>query len=259
MNTKFDMGFIGHFAIDDFKTKYAGSLFGFVWAFAQPIITVIIYWFVFQVGFQNEPVNGIPFIIWLVSGIVPWFFISDAIVNATTCLGDYSYLVKKVVFNIDILPLTRIISVLFIQFILIVFSLVLFLIYRCPIHFSIIQLVYYMLYAMVLCVGISYFTAALYVFFKDVLQFVSIVIQVIFWLTPIVWKIDIMSDKIQHILRYNPVYYIINGYRDSLINGKYFFEYSIGDNLYYWMVAIIVFWVGKYTFTKLKPHFADVL
>ncbi|MDO4555998.1 MAG: ABC transporter permease [Lachnospiraceae bacterium] len=259
MNKRFDIGYICQFSMDDFKTKYAGSLLGFVWAFIQPIITVVIYWFIFQIGFKNEPIGGVPFIVWLVSGIVPWFFISDAIVNATSSLVEYSYLVKKVVFNIDILPLAKIVSVLFIQIILLVFASVLFIAYGVDISVYWLQIPYYIIYMMILCTGITYLTASLYVFFKDITQIVSIIIQVVFWLTPIVWQMKIMPENIQVLLRFNPVFYAVNGYRDALIHKKWFFEYSIGDNIYYWVIALILLLIGTYVFRKLKPHFADVL
>ena len=116
-----DVAFVWQFALDDFKTKYAGSALGIVWAFLQPAITMVLYWFVFQLGFKSQPVDDFPFILWLMAGITPWFFISESIINATTCLVDYSYLVKKVLFNINILPFAKIISVFFVQVALILF------------------------------------------------------------------------------------------------------------------------------------------
>ena len=61
-------------AKNDFKTKYAGSYLGIVWAFIQPIITILVYWFVFSVGLRSGAVQEYPFVLYLVSGIVPWFF-----------------------------------------------------------------------------------------------------------------------------------------------------------------------------------------
>ena len=108
---KNNCAFIMQFAMDDFKTKYAGSVLGFFWAFIQPIITVVIYWFIFQVGFKNGDVDGYPFILWLVSGLLPWFFVSDSITNAIPCFGEYSYLVKKVNFSVrDIAKYKKIIA-----------------------------------------------------------------------------------------------------------------------------------------------------
>lgn len=259
MKNKFDIGFLLRFSMDDFKNKYAGSLLGVMWAFLQPIATIVIYWFIFQVGFKNDAVGGVPFILWLMSGIVPWFFINEAIVNGTSALVDYSYLVKKVVFNIDILPLVKVISTFVIQVILLIFTFGWYIMYGFKPTLHWLQLLYYIIYAMVICAGVSYFTSALYVFFKDIIQLVAIATQVIFWLTPIVWRIDIMPEKIQTVLRYNPIYYVIYGYRDAFIYKGWFFHQRIGDVVYYWTIAFVILFIGLFTFYKLKQHFADVL
>ena len=81
---------------NDFKTKYAGSYLGIVWAFVQPVVTILVYWFVFQVGFRSQEVVNFPFVLYLTCGMVPWFFFQDALNGGTTALIEYSYLVKKV-------------------------------------------------------------------------------------------------------------------------------------------------------------------
>ena len=122
-------------AKNDFKTRYAGSYFGVVWAMAQPVVIVLVYWFVFQIGLNNataELKQGItvPFVLWLVSGIVPWFYFSESLSNGTNALLEYNYLVKKVVFNIDILPLVKTIAALFIHAFFVLFMLLLFALLR---------------------------------------------------------------------------------------------------------------------------------
>ena len=102
-------------AKNDFKTKYAGSYLGIVWAFIQPIVTILVYWFVFSVGLKAGTVSDYPFVLYLVSGIVPWFFFQDALNGGTNALIEYNYLVKKVVFKISILPIVKIISALFVH------------------------------------------------------------------------------------------------------------------------------------------------
>ena len=89
---------------NDFRNKFAGAYFGIVWAFIQPMVTVAVYFVVFQLGLRVQPAaTGYPYICWLVSGIIPWFFFSDALPSASNCLLEYSYLVKKVVFKISVL------------------------------------------------------------------------------------------------------------------------------------------------------------
>ena len=100
---------------NDFKTRFAGSYLGIIWAFVQPIVTVLVYWFVFEKGMHASGINlrsGItaPFVLWLIAGLVPWFFFQEVLSGGTNALMEYSYLVKKVVFQIDILPIIKLIS-----------------------------------------------------------------------------------------------------------------------------------------------------
>lgn len=253
-----ELVFIWQFAIDDFKAKYAGSALGTAWAFLQPIITMVLYWFVFQMGFKSQPVANFPFILWLMAGLVPWFLISEALPGATASMVEYSYLVKKVMFNINILPLAKIVSVMLVQFVLIVFVMICYAIggYFPDVYY--LQLPIYLIYMLILVAGVSYITATLYVFFKDTVQIVAIVLQIVFWLTPIVWDFSVMPEFVQKILKFNPIYYIVNGYRNIFVykNGM---GQGIGMQIYYWIFALILLWAGLKLFGKCKDHFADVL
>jgi ABC-type polysaccharide/polyol phosphate export permease len=86
---------IGNLAKNDFKTRFAGSYLGVIWAFVQPIVTVVVYWFVFTVGLRQGRPSGHPFVLWLMAGLVPWFFFSEALNGGTNALIEYNYLVKK--------------------------------------------------------------------------------------------------------------------------------------------------------------------
>ena len=99
---------VWNLAKNDFKTRYSGSFLGMAWGFIQPVITVLVYWFVFTVAMGFDKIEGVPYALWLVSGLVPWFFFSDGLTGGTTSMLEYSYLVKKVVFNIDILPVVKV-------------------------------------------------------------------------------------------------------------------------------------------------------
>ena len=111
-------------AKNDFKTKYAGSYLGIVWAFVQPIVTILVYWFVFSVGLKAGNASNYPFVLYLISGIVPWFFFQDALNGGTNALLEYNYLVKKVVFKISILPMVKVISALFVHGFFVAFALI---------------------------------------------------------------------------------------------------------------------------------------
>ena len=247
-------------AKNDFKTKYAGSYLGIVWAFIQPIVTVLVYWFVFQVGLKSPGANGFPFVLWMIAGLVPWFFFSDVLNAGTNALLEYSYLVKKVVFKISILPMVKEISALFVHLFFVAFMVFL---YSCYGYFPdlyFLQLLYYSFCVFVFSLGICYATCAIVIFFRDLSQIISIVLQVGVWVTPIMWNIDQVSmpSFLLKLLKLNPFYYIVQGYRDSLINKVWFFEH-FDLTIYFWIVTLALFGIGTIIFKRLKVHFADVL
>ncbi len=252
-------------AKNDFRTKFAGSLLGTVWAFIQPVVTVFVYWFVFEkalnVGTQSTKAGiTVPFVLWLIGGLVPWFFFSDALSAGTNVLLEYSYLVKKLVFNISVLPVVKILSCLFVHAFFMVFTIGMYLFYGHYPDIYMLQLLYYSAALICLCMGIIYLTSSIVVFFRDLSQIVNIVLQVGVWFTPIMWNIDAMNITgiLLFILKLNPMYYIVMGYRDSLISHVWFWERP-GETLYFWLLTVLLYYLGTSVFGKLKVHFADVL
>lgn len=256
---------IGRLAKNDLRSRFAGSYLGVIWSFIQPIVTVLVYWFVFQVGFKSADVinaagKQVPFILWFIAGIVPWFFYSDTWNTATNVLLDYSYLVKKVVFNIDILPIVRMLSGLIIHAFFVGILLVLYLAYgRFP-GVIVIQLLYYSLCMFIMVLGQAYLTSSCVIFFRDLAQVINIWMQLGVWMTPIMWNIDTIqiSNIIKNVFKLNPMYYIVQGYRDTMINGVCFWERP-WLTIYFWVFTVVVFVLGRAVFKRLKPHFADTL
>ena len=187
-------------AKNDFKTRYAGSYFGVVWAMVQPVVIVLVYWFVFQIGLNNataELKQGItvPFVLWLVSGIVPWFYFSESLSNGTNALLEYNYLVKKVVFNIDILPLVKTIAALFIHAFFVLFMLLLFALYGYYPGLHTLWVVYFSGCLMIFVTGLCMLTSSLVIFFRDLSQIINIFLQVGIWMTPIMWSLEDLLAK----------------------------------------------------------------
>ncbi len=256
-------------AKNDFKTKYAGSVFGIIWAFIQPTVTVVVYWFVFQIGLgAGDKVSpaGVTyaFVLWLMAGLVPWFFFQDTLVGGTNALLEYTYLVKKVVFKISILPIVKEISALFVHLFFIGLMMVL---YTLAGHFPNLywlQVFYYSGCLFMYCLGVSFATCAIVVFFRDLSQIITIIIQVQVWLTPIMWDFNDMAASgrmpgwLIQLFKLNPMFYIVHGYRDSMINQVWFFE-RLNLTVYFWVVTGIFFVLGAFIFKRLKVHFADTL
>ncbi len=235
-----------------------GNYLGVLWAFVQPTVMILVYWFIFQIGFKSVPVDNFPFILWLVTGLVPWFFFAESLQTATQSILSNSFLVKKVVFRVSLLPIIQIISALTIHIFFILFLFGMFLYYGYSPTIYWLQIPYYLFCTVILVLGISWMTSSIVVFFRDLGQIVSMFIQLFFWLTPIIWSFKIIPLEYQHIIEYNPIYYIVEGYRDSLIYNIWFWEKSI-LSIQYWIITMIFFFGGAVVFRKLRPHFADVL
>ena len=242
----------------DFQAKYLGSYLGIIWAFVQPIITVLIFWFVFEMGFKSRPVDNFPFILWLLCGMVPWFFFTESVSNATNAVIEYSYLVKKVVFRVSVLPIIKIISALFIHIFFIIFLFFMFIVYGYKPNVYSLQVIYYLFATTVLVLGISWITSSLVIFLRDVGQIVGMLLQFGFWLTPIIWSLKIIPEKYHIFLKLNPMYYIVEGYRNTFIYHSWFWQ-SPRQTIYFWSITFILFAVGALVFKRLRPHFADVL
>lgn len=251
---------------NDFKTRYAGSYLGIVWAFVQPVITVLLYWFVFTIAIPSRAstIKGdieLPYVLWLIAGMVPWFFFSEALSNGTNALLEYNYLVKKVVFKISILPIIKIISALFVHVFFIAFTLVLFSCYGYYPDLYTLQIFYYSACMFVFVLGLCYITCSIIIFFRDLGQIISILLQVGIWATPILWNLNSVvanHPKLKFLFKLNPMNYIVEGYRNALIDKIWFWE-TFYSTAYFWILTICVFAFGAIIFKRLKVHFADTL
>ena len=238
--------------------QYVGSLLGFIWTFVNPMVMVFVFWVVFSVGFKVKPTNNVPFVVWLTAGMAIWFVFADIINGSAGLIVSNSHLIKKTFFQSQILPVIKIVQCQITHsiFLLVLIGLIIF--QKMPFSFYYLQFVYYLFCMSILALGISWFVAALNVFIRDVNQIVAVVLQVGFWATPIFWDLNMMPPKLQIFFKLNPMYYIVQGYRESFIYFSPFWHHPY-QTLYFWLVTAIIFVSGALVFKKLKPQFADVL
>ena len=239
-------------------TQYVGSLLGFIWTFINPLVLIFVFWVVFSVGFKVKPTNNVPFVVWLTAGMAAWFIFAEIVNGSAGALVSNAHLIKKTLFQSQILPVVKIASCLVTHsvFLLVLIGLIVF--QKMPFSFYYLQFLYYLLGMCVFALGFGWTVSALNVLVRDVGQIVAVIIQVGFWATPILWDISIMPPKIQMIFKLNPMFYIVQGYRESFIYFSPFWRHPY-QTLYFWVVAIIVLVMGALIFKKLKLQFADVL
>ena len=157
---------------------------------------------------------------------------------------EYSYLVKKVIFKISILPIVKIVSSFLIHVVFLLFILVLCGVYRTITDFGVIQLIYYAFCMTVLVTGLSFITSSIVVFFRDLGQIINIVLQIGMWATPIVWPSTIVPERFQFVLKLNPMYYIVEGYRDAVSCDGIWFWDKAPQTIYFWCLTGLILVLG---------------
>ncbi|GLK87740.1 ABC transporter permease [Pseudomonas turukhanskensis] len=245
-------------AMRDLQARYVGTLGGLLWALAHPLAVVVVFYLVFAVGFRSQGPADTPFILWFVAGLVPWFFFSDALQAITFSVTRNSHLVKKTIFPTEILPLVHLVSGLIphVFFLAVLTALMLF--FHVPLLAERLLFLYFLLCMGVLLLGLGWLLAALQVFYRDIGQALTIVLNLWFWSTPIVWSAEIMPPSIASWLVYNPMFYIVNGYRDTLIAQTVTWP-PLDQTLVFWAGNLLLLGLGCLIFHRLKPEFADAL
>jgi lipopolysaccharide transport system permease protein/teichoic acid transport system permease protein len=242
----------------DIMTQYIGSSLGFFWTFINPLMMILIMWFVFTFGFNSTPKGNVPFLVWLTAGMSIWNTFAEVLNGSTAVFQQNSHLVKKVVFPLSILPIVKLVASFVSHFIFLIILLCLVLLYKLPFSLYWFQGLYYYAAMCVFLLGLCWLTASINIFVKDTGQIVNVALQIGFWASPIFWDMETLPEKIQMLFRLNPMFYIIQGYRESFLYFVPFWQHPL-LSVYFWLSAFFAFAIGAIVFLRLRPHFADVL
>jgi len=243
----------------DLQRQYMGSYLGLVWVYLQPLLFILVLYFIFTIGLKaGHKINGVPFIVYLIVGIVPWFYIANNLNTMTSVIIQYSFLLKKVDFRISLLPIVKLMSSLVPHIFLVFVAFIVLYINHIAPSIYMLQLIYYYICMLALLLGVGWLTSSTRIFIPDVSNVINLIVTFGFWLTPVFWNINRIPHKYYWIVNLNPIVYIVEGYRDSMIYHKWFWEKPY-ETLYYWFITIFIMFVGIVVFRRLRPHFAEVV
>lgn len=247
---------------NDFKNRFAETSLGTVWGFLQPFIMMITYVIVFQFILKTKSSGEYPFMVWYFPGMTMWWFLNDSILNVSNSIRSYSYLVKKVVFPVDTIPVISLMSSGIVSIFLIVIATIV-----CSFagYFpNILLLIYYIVATILLIVAITRFTSAICALIPDFSNLLGIVMQLLFWFTPIIWNINMLENMtggaiLQTVVKCMPFTYLITGFRQVFIEGNIIKEANGLYTIVFWLFVLLMFIWGNKVFKKCKKDFADVL
>lgn len=242
----------------DIKARYAETLGGTLWTMLNPVIVILTYWVVFDLGFKVAPTNGKPFIASFVCAMTAWTTFAEILNTSVNSVTASAYLVRKIAFPTEVLPVVKIAGSLATHAYLLIMIVVVILYHGLPLSFFYLQFIYYLAALIVFSLGLCWLLAALNVFYRNVAQIVTAILGVWFWLTPIVWLPEMVPPQYRPYLLINPMYYIVDGYRQSFLSFVPFWD-DWRSAAVFWAIALSVCSLGAYVFRRLKTEFADVL
>ena len=242
--------------VRDLTDRYLASKMGFVWGILEPASFILLLWIIFS-NFRTTPESDVPFLLFLSTGYSVWLFISSGINQSTNVMRQYSFLITKMSFPVWLLPVVKLVSQLVMHwiFLCLVTALLVYEGYLPNVMW--LQLIYLQFAAAFLILGISYLTAALNVFYKDVQELVTILMRFGFWLTPIFWSVDLLPESMREWMNLSPFFWLVDGYREVLLYG----ESVVGTpgTLWFWLITGAIFLVGTTLYVRLRPYFAEIL
>lgn len=244
----------------DIVKTYKGTALGWLWAIIKPVTTIFVYWFAFRIGLRGTRfVDGHPFFVWLVAGIVPWFYISEMITQGTDAIRKYSYLVTKMKFPVSTVPTFVSLSKLLIHACMVLITIIILWLQGYPVDIYYLQLPYYMFMMYIFFAMWSLFSSPLAAISKDFSNLVKSLVIAVFWFSGIMY--DPRKVKIgwlRKILLLNPVTYFAQGYRDTLIFKVWFWENKF-QTIGFMIILLIMTIMAIVTYKKLRKDIPDVL
>lgn len=239
---------------------YKGAALGPLWAVVKPSITIFVYWFAFALGFRgNGTVHGFPFFTFMLVGIIPWFFMSEAILSGAMCIRQNRHFVTKMPFPVSTIMTYTTLSKLYIHFGLCIIMYVILLFSGIQPTVYNLQFFLYMPLMYIFFTCLAWITAPLSAISRDFENVVKSILTAIFWLSGIMWDpFTLESETLRRIVMLNPVNYFANGYRNTFLYEKWFFETPY-ETIAFFIILIVVMVLGARTYHKLRKTIPDVL
>lgn len=244
----------------ELKQAHAANALGMVWVILNPLLQIAIYWLVFGLGIRGgAPVEGVPYFVWMLCGLIPWMYVSSALGQGSNSIYARLGTVSKMNFPLSIIPTYVVLSQLYTHIILVAILLFLVILSEGVQVIGILGLLYGIVSLTSMLIAVSFVTSTLSTMLRDLHLLIQSSIRMLFFLTPILW---VLTENIplafQVMIKMNPFYYIIQVYREVLLYNDLSIIAS-GYTLYFWMIVVILFTTGSLLHVKFRQQFVDYI
>ena len=254
---------IGRLAVFELVKKSRGAVLSWAWFFVRPAIYIFCFWFALEIGLRAARStgldSGVPYIIWLSSGLIPWFFMQEFISSGTEVLRHFSYLVTKIKFPISAIPTIHATSAFILHLMLMACLFVMYAIAGLPWDIYLLQIPIIMALMFVFWDAFSMLISHLSAFSKDISNLVKALGTPLFWLSGIIFDLSaIKIDWIQSLMNFNPVTTYVTVMRDAMCYKTWFWEdpnFVIG----FAVVFVVTVGLALFVYKRLNQEVADVL
>lgn len=237
----------------DFTARFTGSALGLFWAFLQPLTLVILYWFVFTYMFTRGPAtaNG-NYIFFLIAGLLPWLAVNEGVIRSTTSIVENAPMVRRLAFRSELLVVVPNASAIIFEMIGLAIFVAFLLLRGAPIRYLWL-LPFALVLQFALQVGLGWFLAATYVFFRDLLPMLGFALSVMFYLSPILYPV---AGRFETLFAWNPMTPLLGLFRSAILSAAL---PEIGSLVFLLVVVTALFAGGLLYFRRAQGTLADLI
>ena len=251
---------IQHLVRRQIAARYRGSALGYLWTLSYPLMMLTVYTFVFGVVFKarwgTDLDNTSSFAVIMFCGMAVFNLFSETVNSSAPCVINNANLVKKVIFPLEILPIVQLLATTIPGMIWFGLTLIGTLALGLKVSWTIFLFPLVLMPVLLLSLGIGYVVAATSVYLRDIPHLTGIVTQILFFMTPIFYRVDMVPERMRLILLCNPLTPMVDQARDVLLFGN-LPNWQLSALL--WLISWCICHFGLVWFLKTKKGFADVL
>lgn len=250
---------IGRLAKFELIKQSRGAVLGWFWLFAKPLIFIAVFWFALDIGLRAGRDMDPPYFLWLISGVIPWFFMRDVLNKGTDVLHRYSYLVTKIKFPLSGISTLNILSIATIHLGLVLVLLVLYFAFGMQLDLYLIQIPVLIIIMILFFNMVSILTSQISAISKDFKNLITSIVTPLFWLSGIIFNVaDLEIEWIKSILLFNPITFFASSYRDALYYKTWIWEEPLAL-LCFGAVFLATLIVMLLVYKRLNKEVPDVL